>query len=130
MKYFSRKEAEKQIPMLEKIFKTAAEIRAKAQEKSERVRELESVGAVDVPAVAIEKSQLEFLTQCFHETLEGIEKMGAVLKGLDPGLVDFPCRWEGQEIYLCWRQGEKRVDHYHGLEEGFAGRKPLPKGLS
>jgi hypothetical protein len=44
--------------------------------------------------------------------------------------VDFPCRWQGGEIYLCWREGEKRIEHFHGVEEGFAGRKPLPKSLA
>lgn len=130
MKYFTRKEAEKAIPMLEKIFQAAEDIRDKAQAKTERIRELERSSRLDVPALAIEKSQLEFLSRCFQETLEGIEKLGGVLKGIDPGLVDFPCRWSGEEVYLCWRQGEKRIDHYHGMEEGFAGRKPLPKNLA
>lgn len=130
MKHFTRKEAEKLIPMLDNIFKTAEDIRGKAQAKTERIREMEAAGTPDVPGVAIEKAQLQFLSQCYQETLEGIEKMGGVLKGLDPGLVDFPCLWDEQEVYLCWRQGEKRISHYHGLEEGFAGRKPLPKGLA
>jgi hypothetical protein len=129
MKYFTRKQAEKAIPMLEKMLTTAEEIRAKAQSKTELIRVAERGSTIDVPAMVIEKAQIEFLAQCFQEVLQGIEKMGAVLKGLDPGLVDFPCRWEGQEIYLCWRQGEKRIESYHGLEEGFAGRKPLPRNL-
>jgi hypothetical protein len=47
--------------------------------------------------------------------------------GLDDpaGLVDFPTLVDGEEAYLCWRLGEERIEHWHGLEEGFAGRKAL-----
>jgi hypothetical protein len=41
------------------------------------------------------------------------------------GLVDFPSLLRGEEIYLCWKLGEERIAYWHGIEEGFAGRKPL-----
>ena len=129
MKYFTRNEAEKAIPKLEKILEAADAIRIKAQSKAELIRSGERAGSLDAPAMAIEQAQVAFLAQCFQETLQAIDKMGAVLKSLGPGLVDFPCRWEGQEIYLCWHQGEKRIENYHRLDEGFAGRKTLPRGL-
>lgn len=51
--------------------------------------------------------------------------MGVQVKDLDRGLVDFPALHEGDEILLCWNVGEEAVDYWHGLEEGFAGRKPI-----
>ena len=48
------------------------------------------------------------------------------MKDLDAGLVDFPARREGVDVLLCWRLGEDEVGYWHGLEEGFSGRKPLP----
>lgn len=129
MKYFTRKQAEKAIPALEKILETANDIRLRAQKKTQLIQTKETSGAADQAAMAIERAQVDFLAQCFQEALQGIEKMGGVLKGMDPGLVDFPCRLREEDIYLCWRQGEKSIDHYHGMEEGFAGRKPLPKGF-
>jgi hypothetical protein len=48
-------------------------------------------------------------------------------KGLDPALVDFPHRLAGADVVLCWKLGEKKITYYHGNEEGFAGRKALPK---
>ena len=57
--------------------------------------------------------------------MNGIHELGAVVKDLDDGLVDFPARVEGEEAFLCWRLGEEEIGYWHGLDEGFAGRKPL-----
>jgi hypothetical protein len=54
-----------------------------------------------------------------------IHERGAIVKDLGTGLIDFPARLHGKEVLLCWRLGEDRVEHWHGLEEGFAGRKLL-----
>ena len=51
---------------------------------------------------------------------------GALVKDLDEGLVDFPAQREGEEVLLCWRLGEDEISFWHGLEEGFSGRRPLP----
>jgi hypothetical protein len=57
-----------------------------------------------------------------------LEEAGVQVKDLDRGLVDFPARHpeSGDLVLLCWHLGEERVAHWHGLEDGFAGRKPLP----
>jgi hypothetical protein len=56
-----------------------------------------------------------------------LEGLGVVVKDADRGLVDFPAlRENGEEVLLCWQVGEEEIAHWHGLEEGFAGRKPLP----
>jgi hypothetical protein len=47
------------------------------------------------------------------------------VRDLDLGLVDFPSLLEGEEVCLCWKLGEERIAFWHGIEEGFAGRKPL-----
>jgi hypothetical protein len=57
--------------------------------------------------------------------MERIEEMGVVVKDLDVGLVDFPTLFRGEEVYLCWRMDEDDIDHWHGVNEGFAGRKPI-----
>lgn len=44
---------------------------------------------------------------------------------LDAGLVDFPARRDGEQVFLCWQLGERDVAWWHGLDEGFRGRKPL-----
>jgi hypothetical protein len=57
--------------------------------------------------------------------LTEIQALGGVIKDLALGLVDFPHLREGRTVNLCWRYGEQRVTHWHGLDEGYAARKPL-----
>lgn len=61
----------------------------------------------------------------FYRELGELERMGCLLKDLDQGLVDFYCKFEGRDIFLCWRLGESRIDAWHEIDEGFIGRKPL-----
>lgn len=56
---------------------------------------------------------------------EEINAAGAQIKSLAEGLLDFPSERDGEEILLCWKLGEDEIRYWHGLEEGFAGRKPL-----
>jgi hypothetical protein len=60
------------------------------------------------------------------ECVEELHALGVVVKDLDEGLVDFPSLRGDEEVLLCWRVGEDEVAFWHGLEEGFAGRKRLP----
>ena len=64
-------------------------------------------------------------TARFQEILERIADRGCHLKGLDPGLVDFPHLRDGKEVYLCWRMGEKTIRYWHEIEDGFEGRQSL-----
>ena len=56
----------------------------------------------------------------------GIHEVGALVKDLDRGLIDFPAQREGEDVLLCWHVGEPEIEYWHGLDEGFSGRKPLP----
>lgn len=55
-----------------------------------------------------------------------IDRCGGQFKGLDLGLVDFPAEIDGDIALLCWQYGEKEVQHWHAIDDGFSGRKPLP----
>jgi hypothetical protein len=59
------------------------------------------------------------------EIVNRIQETGVLVKDLDIGLVDFPSLLEGEEIYLCWKLGEDHIDFWHGVDEGFTGRKPI-----
>jgi hypothetical protein len=72
-------------------------------------------------AAAVEREAAE-IGRC----IEGIHARGAQVKDLDRGLIDFPALRAGEEVCLCWQVGEEEIAYWHGLEEGFAGRKPLP----
>jgi len=54
-----------------------------------------------------------------------LEDLGAVLKDPKTGLIDWYSKIEGKTVLLCWRHGEDAIDHYHDVEAGVAGRKPL-----
>jgi hypothetical protein len=80
----------------------------------------------------VEPHELEDVQERLDEEVAGIARCvarihetGALVKDLDVGLVDFPATRDGEEILLCWRLGEAEVGFWHGLDEGFSGRKPL-----
>jgi hypothetical protein len=56
---------------------------------------------------------------------EQINAAGAQIKSLEEGLLDFPSTRDGEEILLCWKLGEEQIGYWHGVDEGFAGRRPL-----
>jgi hypothetical protein len=60
--------------------------------------------------------------------VEELERLGVQIKDVDLGLLDFPAYREGEDVLLCWHVGEERVAFWHGLEEGYAGRKPIDWG--
>jgi len=81
----------------------------------------------------VEPRELQEVQERLDEEVAGIARCvakiheaGALVKDLDEGLVDFPARREGEDVLLCWRLGEEEISFWHGLDEGFSGRKPLP----
>jgi len=128
MRHFTLGEAESMIPELEKLAASAADLKARAGAKAQAVEALENAGR-DSAQLAIERSQLEFLSRSLEDLLRSVETRGVVLKGLEPFLVDFPFLLEGRTVFLCWKGGEKKIRHFHGTDEGFANRKALPSNL-
>lgn len=76
-------------------------------------------------AVAAILERLSCNARAFEQELEALAALGAQLKDLDQGLVDFYSRRGGEVVFLCWREGEDKVAHWHTLEAGFRGRRPL-----
>jgi hypothetical protein len=56
---------------------------------------------------------------------ERVNAAGAQIKSLQEGLLDFPARRGEEDVLLCWKLGEDEIEYWHGVDEGFAGRKPL-----
>ncbi len=57
--------------------------------------------------------------------LRELQALDIVVRDLEQGLIDFPAVKDGEEVYLCWLQGEPRIDHWHRVDAGFAGRRPI-----
>ena len=60
------------------------------------------------------------------ECAERINGAGAEIKSLEEGLLDFPAKRGDEDVLLCWKLGEDEIGYWHGVDEGFAGRKALP----
>jgi hypothetical protein len=82
-------------------------------------------GDITPTDVAELAARIEGEAAALAELLGEIQSHGAQVKDLDTGLLDFPALREGEIVLLCWRVGEDSIEYWHGLEEGFAGRKPL-----
>lgn len=61
----------------------------------------------------------------FERLINEINELGCLLKDVNVGLVDFPAEINGREVYLCWQYGEDKVEWWHDVEAGYAGRRPL-----
>jgi hypothetical protein len=85
-------------------------------------------GSLDAGRVGELQESVARAAAALAGVVDGLEELGVQVKDLDRGLVDFPARHPvtGESVLLCWELGEAEVGHWHDLEEGFAGRKPLP----
>lgn len=131
MKTFNLDEAQSLLPLLESLLKRAIEGKRGAQEVEERLTELGrriyiSGGMrVDVGAIAKQRGEMEAHLQRVRESVSEIDSIGVQVKDLDTGLLDFPCKIDDQVVLLCWRMGESAIEHWHTIEDGFKGRKPV-----
>jgi hypothetical protein len=75
------------------------------------------------------KRELAGCVDRYQSAWREVEATGAVLKDARMGLLDFYGEVDGKRVWLCWKYGEDAVTHYHGLHEGFAGRKPIEANL-
>ena len=82
-------------------------------------------GVVDQARWRHDTEEAERAARVVQRGLEEIQDLGGVPKDLGLGLVDFPHLRRGEEVHLCWKYGEQTVGFWHGLDEGYAGRKPL-----
>ena len=130
-KFFSLQEAEDCIPRIETWLRTAIEERKDAVEAEQELQEvgqrIQMSGGMEIqPAkVAGYRARKDVSVRRFKEAMESIENSGCVIKDLDVGLIDFPAKRGSDEVYLCWKLGEARIEFWHGTDEGFAGRKRI-----
>ncbi len=82
---------------------------------------------VDHSQLLERKGRRETGVQRLKEALEKIQELGCLVKDLDAGLIDFPTLFHGEEVYLCWKLGESGIGFWHGVHEGFRGRKPIDR---
>jgi hypothetical protein len=130
-RYFSPREVEALIPVLTELMEDVMRAQAGAAEagdwlRSEQQRVAMAGGAVlDREAWQQAKGRLDVERQRLERGIAEVTTLGGVIKDLGMGLVDFPHQREGRVVNLCWKYGEKDIRYWHGLDEGYAARKPL-----
>ncbi|HEY0759762.1 MAG TPA: DUF2203 domain-containing protein, partial [Acidisarcina sp.] len=131
MKTFNLEEAQLLVPVLESLLKRAVEAKTAAQEIEDGLQEVRQrifiTGGMHIDVVAImrRRTELDALIQRARDVVSEIDAIGVQVKDLDTGLLDFPCRIDGEIVLLCWKMGETRITHWHTVESGFSGRQPL-----
>lgn len=132
---FTVAEAETLLPVLESLLRTAIEAKALIEEVDAEQQVLANRifvnggTLVDIVKVARRKAEREKALQRAKDAVAEIDATGVQVKDLDIGLLDFPCVVGDEIILLCWKLGEKKITHWHGTQEGFAGRKPIDERI-
>jgi hypothetical protein len=133
---FSLEEAHTLLPVLESLLRrgmsakqTVEEIEGEFQKLNHHIF-LTGGCEIDVVALAKRRAASDKALQQIKDCLAEIEATGAQVKDMDTGLLDFPCVVGDEIILLCWKVGEEKITHWHGIEEGFAGRKPIDERIA
>lgn len=128
-KLFSLSEAERLRAQIEPVLIETIESRRKLAELDQelgalRERIMRSGGLlVSYDKTANRRLERNRLAGIIEAAIEQIHSTGCIVKDIEVGLLDFPARMNGEDVYLCWRLGEDRIRYYHRQDEGFAGRK-------
>jgi len=130
---FSLREANALVTTLNEEFTKARQLRDELMGVQEKLQ-AEGRG-IDGPGVEIDPEAPNTIQRLQGEAVQIIDQLRAILsdvaelgvevKAAD-GLVDFRSKLHGRTVYLCWRYGEDRIGHFHELDAGFTGRRPLP----
>lgn len=133
---FTLDEAQSLLPVLESLLRAAISAKefiektdAELQALHHRIF-LNGGTFVDVVPLARRRAERMKAEQRAKDAVAEIDSIGVQVKDLDIGLLDFPCVVEGQIVLLCWKLGEKSITHWHGTQEGFAGRKPIDQRIA
>ena len=118
---FTVEEADAMLPDLAERLTRIRDARRVVIETARLVRDRVEV---DGGGVAGEPAYFE-AARTLRAEVEHLAEVDVVLRDPETGLVDFLGEVEGRRVWLCWRLGEERVEHYHELDSGFVGRKPL-----
>jgi hypothetical protein len=132
-KRFTHAEAKRLLPQVGRLLRDALDAKTEYQEAektihalSERVMLLGGV-MVDRERALTSRSRRDAAAAMLKTAVEAVQETGCLIKDLDIGLVDFPTVFRGVEVYLCWKLGEPDIEFWHGVDEGFRGRKPIDK---
>ena len=129
---FTVNEANALLPTLRPLVEQILENIRRLKGASETVIHREQLDA-DAPNLMErlrEDAEVAKLIGQVQDWVDAINAHGCMCKGVEQGLIDFPCMLGAEVVFLCWQLGEPTVGFWHRIEDGFAGRKPLLDGDS
>ena len=122
--YFSITDANKILPTVIKKFNYSKMLKNEIITIEQQIG-LDSASKTSMEDYIILKQKLNKKVTEFYQSIEDLESLGVVLKGLEQGLLDFPAKRFDEEIWLCWKEGETEIKFWHDKNSGFMGRKPI-----
>jgi hypothetical protein len=126
---WTAEQANRALPLLRRIVDDLTACYAFWQEAVIRFEYATSKSRADSPDPDADALQQE--AQRLAVDIEGfvreLDELGVECRALDTGLVDFPGELDGRPVYFCWQKGERAVEHWHEIDAGFSGRRPLPE---
>jgi len=134
-RFFTLQEAEKVLPDVASAIRGAISLKAEYEQTEADwesfSRRVGLMGGVQVDRAQLleQKNRREAVALGLKQAIEKIHEFGCLVKDLDIGLIDFPTLFQGEEVYLCWKLGESGIQFWHGVSEGFRGRKPIDAGF-
>jgi hypothetical protein len=124
---FTVNEAISLLPVLRPMIEEILEYLRRLKMQSETVIRKEGLDpeAPNLMERLREDGEIARLIGRIKERVEQIQSHGCLCKGVEQGLIDFPCMLGAEVVFLCWQFGEPTVGFWHRIEDGFAGRRPL-----
>lgn len=114
-------------PIVERMVQHRRNLIAAQKLQAEFVTRIAGNGGDMMPSDLREAAEtIQGEASAITECAERINEAGAEIKSLEEGLLDFPAKRGDEDVLLCWKLGEDEIRYWHGIDEGFAGRKPLP----
>ena len=125
-RFFTWEEANRTLPLVRRIVADIRSAHEALQPPLERFRRLVEASR-EAGAEARElRRELDQRAKRLNAFVDELSEVGCHFKGFDEGLVDFYSLRDGRPVLLCWRAGEPEVGHWHDIDGGFAGRRPIP----
>ena len=122
-KFFTVEEANILLADIEPLMGKLLERRARVIDTRRSCKQILFSGNSDFGGPLPSKIVFDFIAM--DHIMKRIRSHGCKIKDVNSGLVDFLSLKDGREVYLCWKYGEPRVEHYHELHSGFMGRQPI-----
>lgn len=131
MRHFTPEEANAALANVRPLVEVLVERRQAHVAALERQEELEghirgNGGGIPPAELAETAAEVERLERELAHAVDELTALGAQVKDLDEGLIDFPALRRGETVLLCWKLGEGDIAYWHTVADGFAGRRPLP----